>query len=403
MPRRKTRRRFLAATGSSVVFTGCLRLDESEPEGATAGETEIESTASRTRSVTPSATSTATTAEASTDTQDPTETQSATETRTQAEPDYPIGMSRNGVSGTLAEGNENALAQQESYTVDIGKNEVGKYENSVTHAMEGSDLALQSGRRGSEQRSFDRYYEDDLVLGRVQQADGYLFTEITTPWGFPLNWLLRTKILQSQFKAGEFSEPAATSVEGEEVFRSTSSGVSDPEPILNQWSWFNGDSIGDFSASVLVRPDNTIKRYTSSTTLVGESVLTIEFDYETSGFGSSPVSEPGWTADARNRAPKFETTHRSDGHLTVEHVGGQSIPGEAAVSLSAAEGDYSGRQSLDENLSEGDGLWIWREGSSMKWSFEQPTDSNPDPLHPDDVIRVRLFPVVIFLKKVSEF
>ena len=305
-------------------------------------------------------------------------------------------MSASGVSALFADAYENAMASKSSFTLEFLEGRVQGADDTVTHEVVGDSKVHASGFK---RRDFDEYRLDNLVVSRATHRGSNLFGAFRRDH-FPFNWLIQSDLVHGIVDGGDFSEPTETEVDGDTVFKLTSQGVKSENSSLHDF--YDADRIPEFEATLLVRPDATIKDLDSRTTVIQGSDLTeFTFGVKTRAFGETTVSAPDWKSQAQSKAPDI-SPRIQDNHIVLSHTGGQTLPRQTRIRMFTS-GEYGGSVEFKSSVTEGDNLWVWHEGSELKLSHEEPTTSNPGELNPADRIGVELSPISVLTIEVKNF
>jgi hypothetical protein len=290
------------------------------------------------------------------------------------------------------------MASKSSFTLEFLADRVTSADDpsTVTHKVVGNDAVHAFGFK---RRDFDEYRLGNLIISQVDYKGNDLFGAYKQDH-FPFNWLIREGTVRAIIGGGDLSEPTETEVDGETVFKSTSNSVKSDSSILRDR--YDADRIPKFKATLLVRPDATIKNLDARTTVVQDSNLTeFRFGVGTKAFGKTEVTEPGWKSQAQSKAPDISPRVQND-HIVLSHTGGQTLPRESQIQV-FTDGGYNGNLQFNSSLAEGGEVWLWHEGSDLHLSHGEPTTSSPNPFAPEDKINIRLFPINLWIRHVQNF
>ncbi|WP_435362920.1 hypothetical protein [Haloarchaeobius sp. DYHT-AS-18] len=355
------RRDVLGVLGA-MGLSGCLRLEAGGGGGTDTGSPGAAPTSSGTRSE-----NTATTTDAET-TPEPTD-----------EPaDLPVGMAADGVTPLLADAHRSSLART-SYHLETALEKVGKETaHSMTVDNDGDRALLTRDGR------VEKLWNEGRATWRGDTGGGWTYGVVQPSWGsnwssgMPLDWLVQHWNLRTLIAGGDFDAPERTVRGDTTVFETSADSLADESAVMDLYGWAGPNRIADFSAELVADSDGIVRDFTADTRLVtDDELLDLHHTVTVSAVGTTSVADPPWLGQARENAPAISQRVEGD-YLVLEHTGGNPVVSGSQFSMSGP--DYDAYVDVPGELTAGESLWVWREGSDVLLSVGQPADAAPDAL-----------------------
>ncbi|WP_439028327.1 hypothetical protein [Haloarchaeobius sp. DT45] len=283
------KRRALLGALPTVAAGGCLRLTSGDDETATPGDT-----ATRTETATATAT--------------PTETETRTRTERTGDPEYPSGLSADGIGQFLYAFHTQELSRASFRTnwskIDVDRSHI-KWQKSY-RADDGTALGSWTRSEGGTpfeivRSGADAIWREDLGDHYTYGNDdeGYSVEEIT--WGRELQPLLR---------AGDWKEPTLVEEEYPAVWEVQTDTVADESAIPG----YHRGTIEELSATVEVDENAVVRSVQANYRIQERDGNTIRYasQFELDSLGDVDVSEPSWLPTARESVPTVSATLSDD-------------------------------------------------------------------------------------------
>lgn len=350
------RRGILAAAGLSFV-SGCLRMSgDGEPETTTTGESE------------------------SSDPSTITETTDDAGSSAVSEPDFPTGLSEDGVQAYLADSHTNELArtsfatewveanvsdgrvtQQRRYRVDEGQ-AIGEW------TSQGAVTMFLSGDGG--------YWREDLggTVTYGHHRSGYDIRELTN-----------NEMLRILFQAGSWQEPRVAARGEDPAFEITADGIDSTATTAVKRE-FEAESLDSFSSSGRVRESGIVTDLDTVLEFISQDedrLVQFEVRYGVSDIGRVSVSEPDWLSTAKSQAPEV-SARLTDDERFVEmdfESGNPILPETDLVLWNEDAHNNDGYYNIRDSLESGTTYYLYLTDGQMGVSRgSPPTDVSPDPL-----------------------
>lgn len=369
---RSLRRRNIIGLLGLTSLSGCLRLT-SNGESTTAG---LDATSERTGT-----------------TAGTTESPESTASETTTDVEMPIGMNESGISPLLADGYLSAMQSLSGFKLESGVERLGRspYEGRTSCRVEDDTATISKDTTGFE---VDKYI---AVNGRKRNTwrsfleGAPVYGDVVKPGtSLPLNNILHVDLVAWVAAAGDFGSPDVSRDDDTTRFVVSTDTVADPEPALEFYHYIDADRVESLSAKLIVRQDGIVEEFESELKIAaGEDLIVFREQLRTSEYDTATVEQPAWFEKARDRAPDIEMRREGD-HVVIRHTGGDPIPESSEVTLSSNAGGYGGSIELSSDFEPDQELWLWRDGQTSRLSRGEPSESSPDLLDAEDVVRIRL-------------
>lgn len=294
------RRRELLALMASSGTGGCLRLASSgsstpSPVTPVSNESPTE-TAVDSETRTPTSESTRTTSEAT-----------ETPTDTEARPEYPTGLSTDGVSPLLYETHKRELAQTSFHTefseINLQKSEIKKDRSyDVDTGLAIGSWAFDRGGPVTMYRSSQGGFWREELGDRFTYGEGrrgYSIGEVT--WK---SWLVPA------LTTGEWGSPTASQQGAHQTWEVETTGFDAQGSIPGYWQ----GQLEGLSASMVVDARGIIRSMTTEFDGIREEIgsYNVRFEYSVDSVGEVSVTEPAWLSTAQERRPQVTAELTSD-------------------------------------------------------------------------------------------
>lgn len=369
---RSLRRRNIIGLLGLTSLSGCLRLTSND-ESTTTGR---DATSERT----------GTTGE----TTEPTE---STDSETTTDVEMPIGMNESGISPLLADGFLSAMQSLSAFELESGIERLGRspYEGQASCRVEDDTATISKDTTGFEVDKYITANGRKRNTWRSSFEGTPVYGDVVKPGtSLPLNNILHVDLVAWVAAAGDFGPPEVSRDDDTTRFVVSTDTVADPKPALEFYHYIDADRVESLSATLTVRQDGIVEEFESELKVVaGEDLIVFREQIRTAEYDTATVEQPDWFEEARDRAPDIEM--RSEGeHVVIQHAGGDPIPESSEVTLSSNAGAYGGSIELSNAFEPDQELWLWRDGQTSRLSRGEPSESSPDPLDVEDVVRIRL-------------
>lgn len=279
--------------------------------------------------------------------------------------DYPEGASRSGIEA------EQLLSTHESTVRDAG---------SVTVIIE----VVTRYENRTESRDVFETFDGDAVYRR--DVGDQLATRSWSPPDESVTYVRLDVGDRRRFRIDD-REPSRTAIAGLEPFDALivgaawggarevvetveggpgvvydATGVADESRLLELRS---GDRVTDLAATLTVTAAGYVEEATYDLTVrQGDETVGRTATATVLSVGDTTVPEPSWAFDVKREGVQFEADIRStEEHVRMKMVNGETIPGQATVTVTTAQGDQSGTTELGRSLSAGDTLYAGFNGN----------------------------------------
>lgn len=382
------KRRPLLAILASGWTAGCLRLTGSGDSGTAQGTTvrtggtdagvgDTAPTASQTDAPDRSDTETAR------QTEEETPTESSTEVR--RDPEYPLGLSEDGVTGTFVANHRNLL-EGESFkrnTKKINVDAANIWEDKTYRYDEKQAIGSTSY-----QGPITIYRSPDVGVWREQLDDGYTYG--SDQRGGYLDNAIDWGVMSSHFKAADWGEPEIVRAEFPGRFELSASGADNPDQVLQFED--RGAELQAFEAEMVIDERGFIRTLDTNRSVVENgSEETSRYIYSISDFGDISVERPAWVDTAQQQAPTATAEFTDERQFVqLNHESGNAIMPETELQFEAGIDNEVGRVKLSERMEAGDVAYVYRlsDGETRVSINSRPSDVSPETLSENLYLKV---------------